>query len=366
MTKLTLSHVTKNYHQHSVLEDINIEVLAGEMVVIVGPSGCGKTTLLRIIAGLEELSSGEIKINDKVVNKLGPKDRNIAMVFQNYALYPHMTVYHNLAYSLRLRAWTKDKIEERVKKIAHTLGLTAVLQKKPQVLSGGQRQRVAMGRALVREDAIFLFDEPLSNLDTTLRVQMRLEIKQLQRQFRTTSVYVTHDQVEAMTLADRLVVMNNGKIEQIGTPLEIYHHPATKFVAGFMGTPAMNFLAVSIAQDNGLILPGGGKLTHQCALLANHVGEKVYLGIRPENFVLMDEKINQENTLGICVKQVELLGAESLIYGVLSESEELLIVKIPAEKIVKVGTQIKVKVLPKDLYFFDMNTLNCLSYAVLS
>lgn len=356
MANLLLSEVTKNYHHHSVLENINLEVRAGEMVVIVGPSGCGKTSLLRIIAGLDDFTSGEIKINNKLVNHKSPKDRNIAMVFQNYALYPHMTVYKNLSYGLRMRGVSKNNIHERVEKIAQVLGLSEVLNRKPQELSGGQRQRVAMGRAMVREPAIFLFDEPLSNLDTKLRVQMRLEIKQLQRQFRTTSLYVTHDQVEAMTLADRLVVMNHGKIQQIGTPLEIYHYPANKFVASFMGSPAMNFLPVKIITDNNIELVSGTTLLHQCEALKHKLEETVYLGVRPENLTLISNVENHPNSFAVTINQIELLGAESHIYGLLAGTDQPIMIRLSADKHIKVGEQVFVEILPKFMHFFAMQT----------
>src|SRR5881394_1083551 len=243
MARVELRNVTKRYANAEVIHGIDLEIADGEFIVIVGPSGCGKSTLLRMVAGLEPITAGEIVIGDRVVNRLEPKDRYIAMVFQNYALYPHMSVFDNMAYGLRIRGLAKNDIEARVKRAAEILELGVLLERKPRQLSGGQRQRVAMGRAIVREPAAFLFDEPLSNLDAKLRVQMRFEIQTLQQQLGVTSVYVTHDQVEAMTLADRLIVMNAGHAEQIGAPLDLYDDPATLFVAGFIGSPAMNFLA---------------------------------------------------------------------------------------------------------------------------
>src|SRR5512141_1478604 len=241
MAKVELRNVTKTFGAAEVIKGVSIDVEDGEFVVIVGPSGCGKSTLLRMVAGLEAITSGDIVIGDRVVNALEPKDRDIAMVFQNYALYPHMSVFDNMAYGLRIRGLSKDDIARRVNRAAGILELGALLARKPRELSGGQRQRVAMGRAIVREPAAFLFDEPLSNLDAKLRVQMRLEIQKLHRELRTTSVYVTHDQVEAMTLADRMIVINAGVVEQIGAPLEVYDNPASLFVAGFIGSPSMNF-----------------------------------------------------------------------------------------------------------------------------
>src|SRR5881398_2052139 len=259
MAKVHLRDVRKNYGPLEVIHGIDMSVDDGEFIVIVGPSGCGKSTLLRMVAGLEEITSGEIVIGDRVVNRLEPKDRDIAMVFQNYALYPHMSVFDNMAYGLRIRGLAKSDIEARVKRAGEILELGLLLERKPRQLSGGQRQRVAMGRAIVREPAVFLFDEPLSNLDAKLRVQMRFEIQKLHRRLGTTSLYVTHDQVEAMTLARRMIVMNAGRAEQIGAPLEVYAKPATTFVAGFIGSPPMNLMPARLN------------------------GREVLLGVRPEH-----------------------------------------------------------------------------------
>src|SRR6266536_1019977 len=242
MAKVQLRDVRKSYGDVEIIHGVSIDVDDGEFIVIVGPSGCGKSTLLRMVAGLEAITAGEIVIGERVVNRLEPKDRDIAMVFQNYALYPHMSVFDNMAYGLKIRGLAKDDIGRRVQRAAEILELAPLLDRKPRALSGGQRQRVAMGRAIVREPAVFLFDEPLSNLDAKLRVQMRFEIQKLHRRLKTTSLYVTHDQVEAMTLAQRMIVMNSGRAEQIGTPMEVYENPQTLFVAGFIGSPAMNFL----------------------------------------------------------------------------------------------------------------------------
>ncbi|WP_296597082.1 sn-glycerol-3-phosphate ABC transporter ATP-binding protein UgpC, partial [Roseibium sp.] len=257
MATITLDKVRKVYGGSvEAVKGVSIDIADGEFIVLVGPSGCGKSTLLRMMAGLEEITTGDIKIGDRVVNNVDPADRDIAMVFQNYALYPHMSVYNNLAYGLKNRGMAKDEIDRRVKEAARILEIGDYLERKPRALSGGQRQRVAMGRAIVREPAAFLFDEPLSNLDAKLRVQMRVEIKRLQRSLGTTSVYVTHDQLEAMTLADRLVVLNGGNIEQIGAPIDVYDKPASTFVASFIGSPAMNLLKVK-ADGNGLVLATG-------------------------------------------------------------------------------------------------------------
>src|SRR3974390_2107762 len=264
MADVTLRSVVKNYDAVPAVRGIDLDIADHEFVVLVGPSGCGKSTPLRMIAGLEEISDGEIAIGGDVVNDVPPKDRDIAMVFQNYALYPHMTVFENMSFGLRLRRIPKPEIRARVEQAARILDITDLLERRPKQLSGGQRQRVAMGRAIVRNPKVFLFDEPLSNLDAKLRVQMRTEIKRVHQKVKTTTVYVTHDQIEAMTLADRVVVMNNGRIEQIGTPQELYHQPRTRFVAGFIGSPAMNFIpctleasgaALAVRFPNGTVLP---------------------------------------------------------------------------------------------------------------
>src|SRR5947199_272216 len=281
MAKVHLRDVRKSYADLEVIHGVDIEIADGEFIVIVGPSGCGKSTLLRMVAGLETITGGEIVIGDRVVNRLEPKDRDIAMVFQNYALYPHMTVFDNMAYGLRIRGLSKSEIAERVERAAGILELRPLLARTPRQLSGGQRQRVAMGRAIVREPAVFLFDEPLSNLDAKLRVQMRFEIQKLHRRLRTTSLYVTHNQVEAMTLADRMIVMNAGRAEQIGTPMEVYENPATVFVAGFIGSPAMNFLDGTSDGNGRVALDGGGSVPIAAKLAA---GRELAVGIRTEHF----------------------------------------------------------------------------------
>ena len=255
MAQVALRNIVKMFDKTPAVQGIDLDIADREFIVLVGPSGCGKTTTLRMIAGLEEATSGEIYIGDQLVNDVPPKDRDIAMVFQNYALYPHMTVFENMSFGLRLKKFPKPEIKERVENAARILDITALLDRRPKQLSGGQRQRVAMGRAIVRNPKVFLFDEPLSNLDAKLRVQMRTEIKKVHQKVTTTTVYVTHDQVEAMTLADRVVVMNAGRIDQIGTPYEVYHHPKTRFVAGFIGSPTMNFLSCRVVENGGR--PGG-------------------------------------------------------------------------------------------------------------
>src|SRR3954471_11239252 len=282
MATLTLDAVRKSYGQREVVHGVSCDIADGELIVVVGPSGCGKSTLLRMVAGLEEVTAGTIAIDGRVVNGIEPKDRDIAMVFQNYALYPHMSVYDNMAYGLRMRRMSRAEIRSRVGRAAEILQLDGLLQRRPRQLSGGQRQRVAMGRAIVRDPKVFLFDEPLSNLDAQLRVRMRVEIKRLQQELATTSLYVTHDQVEAMTLADRLIVMNAGNVDQIGRPLDLYEHPATAFVAGFIGSPGLNLLAGPL---------GGDRVTIGDAVLPldapDGVGDRLVLvGLRPEHLDL--------------------------------------------------------------------------------
>ena len=356
MAKLVLQDLKKNYGDTYIIDQLNLQVDDGEMIVVVGPSGCGKSTLLRLIAGLEEITAGDILINDKKVNRLEPKDRNIAMVFQNYALYPHMTVFNNMAYGLKRRHIDKEEILRRVNKTAEILGLEHLLERKPHQLSGGQRQRVAMGRAIVRKPALFLFDEPLSNLDANLRAQMRLEIRKLHQELKTTSLYVTHDQIEAMTLADRLVILNHGKIEQIGTPNEIYEKPSSQFVAGFMGSPPMNFVHAHINQAGDAIeLTGNTVLPFHSSTIKHCGGEKVILGIRPENIV----KANKQGAdiFDIHINMVEHLGAEQLIYGHFPGDKQTLVLKLPTKvKTHQVGESITLGVMPDSLHLFDVNT----------
>ena len=314
MATVELKEVRKVYGgKVEAVKGVSIDIPDGQMCVLVGPSGCGKSTLLRMIAGLEEITDGTVSIGGQVVNTLGPAERDIAMVFQNYALYPHMKVYDNMAYGLRNRGTPKDEIDRRVREAAGILGLEDFLERKPRELSGGQRQRVAMGRAIVRKPKAFLFDEPLSNLDAKLRGQMRIEIKSLQRSLGVTSVYVTHDQVEAMTLADTLVVMNSGVAEQIDTPLAIYEKPASVFVAGFIGSPAMNLLAGEIAESaRGVKLVGGAHLKPRDTVLPE-MGRSVLLGVRPEHLTLVSDANNADFQLKVTT--VETLGADTLAHG---------------------------------------------------
>jgi multiple sugar transport system ATP-binding protein len=321
MADVTLRNVVKKYDDVLAVASINLDIPNHEFVVLVGPSGCGKSTTLRMIAGLEEITDGEISIGGAVVNDLPPKDRDIAMVFQNYALYPHMTVAENMSFGLKLRKFPKAEIKTRVDNAARILDITELLGRRPKQLSGGQRQRVAMGRAIVRNPKVFLFDEPLSNLDAKLRVQMRTEIKRVHQKVKTTTVYVTHDQVEAMTLADRVVVMNAGKIEQIGTPNELYHTPATRFVAGFIGSPAMNFVPATI-ENNGAALRVRLSDTlafnvpeSRTARYRPHAGKEVIFGLRPEHIT---ETRGRENGVGqefaVVLDVVEPMGMETMVY----------------------------------------------------
>ncbi len=318
MAKINLKNLEKSYGKTKVLHDLSFDINEGELIVIVGPSGCGKSTLLRMVAGLEEVNAGSIFIDDKKVNDLEPMERNIAMVFQNYALYPHMTVFQNMSYALKILKIPKDEIDSRVQKAAEILELGELLERQPSQLSGGQRQRVAMGRAIVRNPAAFLFDEPLSNLDAKLRVQMRLEIKKLQTKLKTTSLYVTHDQVEAMTLADRMVVMNEGKVEHIGTPLEVYTKPKTLFTAQFIGSPAMNILECECKKGE-IILSNGSTLK----INTKHQG-RANLGLRPEDF-----SIDDNGPIKLKIELMELIGANTLFHGRLEKNNEPVVVSIP-------------------------------------
>jgi len=348
MAKVHFRQVTKRYGDLEVIHGIDLDVADGEFIVIVGPSGCGKSTLLRMVAGLETITGGEISIGDRVVNALEPKDRDIAMVFQNYALYPHMSVYGNMAYGLKIRGMSKADIDTRVKRAAEILELGPLLERKPRQLSGGQRQRVAMGRAIVREPAVFLFDEPLSNLDAKLRVQMRFEIQKLHRRLGTTSLYVTHDQVEAMTLAQRMVVMNAGRAEQIGTPMEVYQNPATVFVAGFIGSPAMNFIDGRSMDDGRIQLDGSGVLIVPKAPAA---GKKITVGIRPEH--LTPSKPSEANLVG-SVEVIEALGADTLLH--VAVAGRTIIARLPAGTPAEVGEPIALGADRDRTYMFDADT----------
>lgn len=359
MVEMALKHVYKKYdnaEDYSVT-DFNLAIKDREFIVFVGPSGCGKSTTLRMIAGLEDITEGELEISGKVMNDVAPKDRDIAMVFQNYALYPHMTVYDNMAFGLKLRKYDKAEIKKRVDNAAEILGLTEYLDRKPAALSGGQRQRVALGRAIVRDAKVFLMDEPLSNLDAKLRVAMRAEIAKLHRRLETTTIYVTHDQTEAMTMADRIVIMKDGIIQQIGTPEEVYNNPVNVFVAGFIGAPAMNFFNVTlnngvISNDFGLKLripEGRNKLLVE----KGYEGKEVVFGIRPEDIhseqVVIDSA--PESTVHSEVVVSELLGAETMLYCLIGDTE--FVSKVDARDFHKPGEHIDLAFNINDAHFFD-------------
>ena len=346
MAPVTLSGVRKRYGTVDAVQGVDVGIADGEFVVLVGPSGCGKSTLLRMVAGLEAITGGEIAIGGRVVNDVEPKDRDIAMVFQNYALYPHMTVEKNMGFSLEHRGASKAEIAERVNWAADILGLQALLQRRPGQLSGGQRQRVAMGRAIVRNPQVFLFDEPLSNLDAKLRVVMRGEIKNLHQRLGTTTIYVTHDQVEAMTMADKIVVMNAGRVEQIGTPLELFDRPANTFVAGFIGSPAMNFIPGRLAGD-AFVAESGSRLPLPPQMPAEADRPATY-GVRPEHFEI------GEDGLPVTVKLVEPMGSDTQITCTLGESEIVTVFhkRIPARP----GDALNLMPIAAEAHVFDAPT----------
>src|SRR5437868_6081217 len=349
MASVLIRDVRKAFGATHVIHGVDITIGDGEFVVLVGPSGCGKSTLLRMIAGLENITAGEIRIGERVVNNVPPKERDIAMVFQNYALYPHMTVGANMGFSLRLRNAPKREIETRVRRAAEILGLQQLLERYPRQLSGGQRQRVAMGRAIVRDPQVFLFDEPLSNLDAKLRVQMRTEIKELHQRLKTTTVYVTHDQIEAMTMADKIVVMHDGIVEQIGSPLDLYDKPANQFVAGFIGSPAMNFIKGKIAVNGTASFegPNGVKLPLDAAP-ANSDGRPAVYGIRPEHFTIADDGAEAE------IVVVEPTGSETQVFAKLG-GEEIVAVFRERHQF-NPGEKVRLKPDPALVHLFDETT----------
>jgi len=355
MAEVTIRDLKKSYDDLQVLHGLDIDIHDGEFVVLVGPSGCGKSTLLRMIAGLESISGGSIHINERLVNNLPPAERDIAMVFQNYALYPHKTVRGNISFSLRMKGLSKNDIEDRVQKAAEILGLLPYLDRYPRALSGGQRQRVAMGRAIVRDPQVFLFDEPLSNLDAKLRVQMRTEIRELHQRLKTTTIYVTHDQIEAMTMADKIVVLQNGVIEQIGSPLDLYDNPANQFVAGFIGSPAMNFFTGDVeVHENKLVarLNSGTLPLNETKHIS--AGQKIKIGIRPENLIITDSGISATASV------IEPTGPETHVVLRDIEGSEITLVSRERRNF-KVGEKLHLTVKPNNMHIFDSENGNSIT-----
>ncbi|MFC2947934.1 ABC transporter ATP-binding protein [Virgibacillus sediminis] len=360
MAELRLENIQKVYDKKvTAVDDFNLHIKDKEFIVFVGPSGCGKSTTLRMVAGLEEISGGELYIDDRKMNDVAPKDRDIAMVFQNYALYPHMNVYDNMAFGLKLRKFKKDEINERVQNAAKILGLEAYLDRKPKALSGGQRQRVALGRAIVRDAKVFLMDEPLSNLDAKLRVQMRAEIQKLHKRLQTTTIYVTHDQTEAMTMATRLVVMKDGVIQQVGAPKDVYDLPENIFVGGFIGSPSMNFLTGKLTdgyfeiEDNKIKVPEGRMKTLR---EQGYIGKEIILGNRPED--IHDEpafiQASPETKIRATIDVAELMGAESYLYSKINEQD--FIARVDSRADVSGGEQLELAFDMNNAHFFDQET----------
>lgn len=366
MASLSLKNIYKVYAGNvTAVRDFNLDIEDKEFIVFVGPSGCGKSTTLRMIAGLEEISQGELNIGEKLVNDVAPKDRDIAMVFQNYALYPHMSVYDNMAFGLKLRKVPKAEIEKKVKEAARVLDIEHLLDRKPKALSGGQRQRVALGRAIVREPKVFLMDEPLSNLDAKLRVQMRTEISKLHKKLQTTFVYVTHDQTEAMTMGTRIVVMKDGLIQQVDTPQHIYDHPTNIFVAGFIGSPQMNFMDAKVEEKNGKVVLVFGDdtvvLPEDKAVAVKkggYIGKDVIMGIRPENLDDSAEFIakHPESIISATVEVTELMGAETYIY--LAKGKSNIIARVNGSSKAQVGDVLKIALDTSKIHVFDKETEN--------
>ncbi len=360
MSKVTLKNVVKRYGAVTVVNDLSIDIQEKEFAVLVGSSGCGKSTALRMIAGLETITSGEIYIGDTLVNDMAPKDRDIAMVFQSYALYPHMNVRQNMGFGLKIRKFSQEEIDTRVEEAADILGLTELLERKPKELSGGQRQRVAVGRAIVRKPKVFLFDEPLSNLDAKLRVAMRAEISKLHRRLGATMIYVTHDQVEAMTMADRIFIMNKGVVQQSGAPMEVYTKPVNRFVAGFIGSPAMNFFDTRLVSEAGQLFIDGGSFRVAMpeafrARLATHAGKEVVFGVRPEDIALHQPDAEAGSTINAKAEVVELLGSE--IFAHLSCDAHSLVARMDVPKQpIGVGDAIRIDFKMANTHVFDKNT----------
>jgi len=368
MATVTFDHVWKRYGEVTAVKDLNLDIQDEEFLVLVGPSGCGKTTALRMIAGLEEISDGNLKIGDRVVNDLAPKDRDVAMVFQSYALYPHMSVYDNLAFGLKLRKVPKAEIDKRVREAAATIELTNLLDRKPKQLSGGQRQRVALGRAIVREPAVFLMDEPLSNLDAKLRVQTRAEIARLHQRLRTTVVYVTHDQVEAMTMGDRIAVMNFGVLQQVGSPQDLYEKPVNKFVAGFIGSPSMNFINVKPTTENGQTMLKNSAFELQVpdrlrsAVTESGVKE-LTAGVRPEHFEILDGPPKGPGaTVRAATDVVEFLGNEELLHVNVGDHD--LVAIVDASRRIRPGDVLDLWVPLDRVHLFDAEEGNALAKTI--
>ena len=360
MASLTLRNICKSYGDIAITRDIDLDIEDGEFVVFVGPSGCGKSTLLRLIAGLEDISSGDLLIDGQRVNQLPPMERSVGMVFQSYALYPHMTVAENMAFGLKLAKVDKGAIQRKVAEVSRILQLDQLLERKPKDLSGGQRQRVAIGRTLVREPKVFLFDEPLSNLDASLRVQMRIEISRLHQRLKATMVYVTHDQVEAMTMADKIVVLNAGQIAQVGQPLELYHYPRNQFVAGFLGSPQMNFLkvrALGASSDAVQIeMPGGYRMPVLVDGSGVEVGEELTLGVRPEHFVAVEQA---DFAFHGEVSVAERLGDHNLIYLTLEGVDHIITVRSDGNQRVAVGQTFAAGLMANQCHLFRADGQAC-------
>src|SRR6202789_617808 len=359
MARVAMRGLNKKYDEVHAVIDVNLNIRDQEFVVLVGPSGCGKTTTLRMVAGLESITSGHISIDEKIVNELPPMDRDIAMVFQNYALYPHMSVYDNMAFGLKMRKFDKPEIAQRVQEAAEILGIQQLLHRKPRQLSGGQRQRVALGRAIVRHPQVFLFDEPLSNLDAKLRVQMRVELKKLHERLGTTAIYVTHDQVEAMTLGDRVVVMKDGLVQQVGDPMELYNQPATRFVAGFIGSAAMNFAHVRIAAENGSLWAESDDLRIKVPApmmerVGPHAGKQVTLGVRPEDLLIASPSDASGLCFDVAVEVVERLGSEILLD--VAAGSTSMVASVDPTVTAKVHEKLRLAINPDRVHFFDHET----------
>src|SRR2546426_2267869 len=359
MAQVVIRNLNKKFDGVHAVNDVNLQIRDKEFLVLVGPSGCGKTTTLRMVAGLESITGGDILIGDRIVNDLAPMDRDIAMVFQNYALYPHMSVYDNMAFGLKMRKFARPEIDNGVQEAAEIPGIHPLLARKPRQLSGGQRQRVALGRAIVRHPQVFLFDEPLSNLDAKLRVQMRVELKKLHLRLGTTAIYVTHDQVEAMTLGDRVVVMKDGVVQQVGEPLELYNQPANKFVAGFIGSPAMNFATVTVTEaDGSLIAENSGlriKLPDEIAQrLRGHIGREVILGVRPEDLTVAGSADLDHPCFDAVIEVVEQLGSEILLD--MKVGENIMVASVEPTARVRVADKLRVAMRRSRLHVFDAQT----------